>query len=70
MKKRVSIYDIAKFSGVSPAAVSYVINGVNKVSDETRRRVLAAINELGYVPDHNARTLSTVRSHLIGLFCH
>lgn len=68
MKKKISIYDIAKYSNVSPAAVSYVINGVNKVSDATRQKVLAAIDELGYVPDHNARTLSTGKSHLIGLF--
>lgn len=68
MKKKISIYDIAKYSGVSPAAVSYVINGVNKVSEETKIRVLAAIEELGYVPDHNARSLSTGKSHLIGLF--
>ena len=59
MKKKVSIYDIAKYSNVSPAAVSYVINGVNKVSLETRTKVLAAIDELGYVPDHNARSLLT-----------
>lgn len=68
MKNKVSIYDIAKYSEVSPAAVSYVINGVNKVSEETRKKVLKAINDLGYVPNHNARTLSTGKSHLIGLF--
>jgi len=68
MKSKVSIYDIAKYSNVSPAAVSYVINGVNKVSEETRNKVLKAIEELGYVPNHNARSLSTGKSHLIGLF--
>lgn len=67
MKKKISIYDIAKYSNVSPAAVSYVINGKNKVSEETKKKVLAAIEELGYVPDHTARTLSTGKSHLIGL---
>ena len=55
MKKKISIYDIAKYINVSPATVSYVINGVNKVSLETKQKVLAAIEELGYVPDHNAR---------------
>lgn len=68
MKNKISIYDIAKYSEVSPAAVSYVINGVNKVSEETRKKVLKAIEELGYVPNHNARSLSTGKSHLIGLF--
>lgn len=68
MKKRTSIYDIAKYLNVSPATVSYVINGKKKVSEETQKKVFAAIEELGYVPDHNARTLSTGKSHLIGLF--
>ena len=68
MKNKISIYDIAKYSEVSPASVSYVINGKNKVSEETRQKVLKAIEELGYVPNHNARSLSTGKSHLIGLF--
>ena len=68
MKNKLSIYDIAKYSEVSPASVSYVINGKNKVSEETRQKVLKAIEELGYVPNHNARSLSTGKSHLIGLF--
>ncbi|MBQ9730967.1 MAG: LacI family DNA-binding transcriptional regulator [Bacilli bacterium] len=68
MKKNVSIYDIAEYLQVSPATVSYVINGVNKVSEKTKQRILDAIDELGYVPDHNARSLSTGKSHLIGLF--
>ena len=67
MKKKISIYDIAKYCEVSPATVSYVINGKKKVLDETRKKVLAAIDELGYVMDHNARTLSTGKSNLIGL---
>jgi len=68
MSNKVSIYDIAKSINVSPASVSYVINGVNKVSQKTKEKILKAIDELGYVPDHNARTLSTGKSHLIGLF--
>lgn len=32
MKRKISIYDIAKYSNVSPAAVSYVINGMKKES--------------------------------------
>ena len=47
MKNKISIYDIAKYSDVSPASVSYVINGKNKVSEETRQKVLKAIEELG-----------------------
>lgn len=68
MKKKVSIYDIAKYLKVSPATVSYAMNGVKKVSEETREKVMDAIDKLGYVPDHNARYLTTGESHLIGLF--
>ena len=64
---KVSIYDIAKYLGLSPATVSYVINGVDKVSEATKQKVLKAIDELGYVPNYTARTLSTGKSHLIGI---
>ena len=64
---KVSIYDIAKYLGLSPATVSYVINGVDKVSEVTKQKVLKAIDELGYVPNYTARTLSTGKSHLIGI---
>lgn len=67
MKNKVSIYDIAKYVGVSPASVSYVINGVDKVSEETKRKVLDAIKELGYVANYTAKALSTGKSHLIGI---
>lgn len=67
MKNKVSIYDIAKYVGVSPASVSYVINGVNKVSEETKQKVLNAIKELGYVANYTAKALSTGKSFLIGI---
>ena len=67
MNSKVSIYDIAKYLGLSVATVSYVINGVDKVSSKTKERVLAAIDELGYVPNYTARALSTGKSHLIGI---
>jgi len=57
--KRVTINDVAKRAGVSKAAVSYVLNGVDKVSEETRAKVLQAIDELGYVPNISARNLAT-----------
>ena len=68
-KKKVSIYTIAQKIGVSPATVSYVVNGrYNKVSLATRHRILDEIEKSGYVPDVNARGLSCGRSRLIGLF--
>lgn len=68
MTKKVSIYDVAKYCHVSAASVSYVLNGKKKVSLETKKRILKAIDELGFVMDNSARALSTGRSHLIGLF--
>lgn len=67
MSKKISIYDIAKYVGVSPATVSYAINGKKKISLETKQKIFKAIDELCYVPDTMARTLTTGRSHLIGL---
>ncbi len=68
MAKKVSIYDVAKSCHVSAASVSYVLNGKKKVSLETKRKILKAIDELGFVMDSSARALSTGSSHLIGLF--
>ena len=50
--------DVAKRAGVSPSIVSYTINGgPRSVSEETRQRVLAAIEELGYRPNKHAQML-------------
>ncbi len=50
--------DVARLAGVSRAMVSYVLNnGPRKVSDETRSRVLNAIQELGYRPNKYAQGL-------------
>jgi LacI family transcriptional regulator len=60
--------DVGRLAGVSPTAVSFVINGrVGEISEETRDRVLDAIRELGYRPNRAARGLRTRRSHTIGL---
>lgn len=67
MDKKVSIYDIASHLNISAATVSYVINGVPKVGEKTKKRVLDAIEELGYIPNYTARALSTGKSELIGI---
>lgn len=66
-KRKASIYDIAKAVGVSPAAVSYVINNKKKVSDQTRKKILLAMKEMGYVVDHAAVSLSRGKSSIIGV---
>lgn len=56
-----TVRDVALRSGVSPATVSYVLNGrrsgASRISEGTRSRVLAATAELGYAPNHAARSL-------------
>lgn len=60
--------DVAKLAGVSVATVSYVFNnGPQRVSPETRQRVLKAIETLGYRPDAIARSLKTGQTYTVGL---
>lgn len=63
--------DVARRAGVSRATVSYVLNGVTNgkvpISEETRQRVLNAIEELGYVPDARARALRSGDTKTLGL---
>jgi LacI family transcriptional regulator len=67
-QKRVTHKDVAVRAGVSVATVSYVINdGPRPVSVEARRRVEAAIAELGYVPNELARSLRLQQTSLVGL---
>jgi LacI family transcriptional regulator len=60
--------DVAKLAGVSPATVSYVMNnGPRPVSEETRRRVLLAIEQLSYRPNTIARSLKTKKTFTAGI---
>ncbi|MFC7622429.1 LacI family DNA-binding transcriptional regulator [Microlunatus sp. GCM10028923] len=60
--------DVARAAGVSPALVSYVLNGGPRpVSAEARERVLAAVAELNYRPNRIARALRENRTHSIAM---
>jgi LacI family transcriptional regulator len=65
----VTLYDVASVAGVSTATVSRVVHGQDRVRASTRARVLAVIEQLGYVPDGAAQSLSRRRKHVIGLVC-
>lgn len=65
--KRVTIYDVAKEAGVSLATVSRVINGLEIVREETRNRVEAAIERLGYKPNAIAQGLALQKTTTIAL---
>jgi LacI family transcriptional regulator len=63
--------DVARLAGVSRATVSYVVNGLSggrvPISEETRQRVLEAVEELGYEPDARAQALRSGNTKAIGL---
>ncbi|TWF96116.1 LacI family DNA-binding transcriptional regulator [Saccharopolyspora dendranthemae] len=63
----VGIKDVARLAGVSIGTVSNVVNRPQLVSDETRRRVQSAIDELGYVRDESARQLRAGSSRIMAL---
>lgn len=56
-----TVADVAHAAGVSPMTVSRVINRDQRVREETRKKVEAAISALGYVPNAAARTLAGAR---------
>lgn len=65
--KRVTIYEVAKEAGVSLATVSRVINGSDVVRSETKERVEAAIEKLGYKPNAIAQGLALQKTTTIAL---
>jgi LacI family transcriptional regulator len=65
----VTLYDVARLAGVSTATVSRVLHGQDRVRSATRSRVQQVIEELGYVPDGAAQSLSRRRKNVIGLVC-
>ncbi len=67
LKERVTIYEVAKASGVSLATVSRVINNQGNVTEKTREKVQAVIKRLGYKPSGLAQALATNRSTTIGV---
>jgi DNA-binding LacI/PurR family transcriptional regulator len=67
MPSKVTIDTVARHANVSRQTVSNVINAPDMVRDETRARVVAAIEELGYRANLAARQMRTGRSRLIGV---
>ena len=67
LKERVTIYEVAKASGVSLATVSRVINHQGNVTEKTKEKVEATIKRLGYKPSGLAQALATNKSTNIGV---
>jgi LacI family transcriptional regulator len=67
----VTLADVARLAGVSPATVSRVINdSVKKVAPELRERVLAAVAQLHYVPNAHAQNVARPRKSAVGVIVH
>ncbi len=67
MEKRITSKDVAKRAGVSQATVSYVLNRTpnQSISEETRQKVLQAVEDLNYYPDKSARRFRSRRTNCI-----
>jgi len=66
-KKAPTIYDVAKRAGVSITTVSRMLNDPDKVNGETRERVMAAVDALGFMPKAEARARALRRTGRIGV---
>ncbi|SEL54308.1 LacI family DNA-binding transcriptional regulator [Rhodococcus maanshanensis] len=66
-ERRPTSADVARHSGVSRATVSYVLNGRDDhpISEQTKRRVLASVDALGYTPNLAASALRAGRSNIV-----
>lgn len=62
-----SIKDVAREANVSIATVSRVLNDIDVVNEDTKKRVIEAIKKLGYRPNIVARSLKTQRTKTIGI---
>ena len=62
-----SIKDVAREAGVSIATVSRVLNDIDVVNEDTKKKVLEAISKLGYRPNIVARSLKTQRTKTVGI---
>ena len=65
--RRPTMADVATRAGVSRTLVSFILDGKPGASAETRRRVLAVADEIGYRPDSAARLLARGRSRTLGV---
>ncbi len=62
-----TLEDVARRAGVSTATVSKVLSNTPYFTEETRLKVMRAVEELGYVPNLAARALSSGKTHIIAV---
>lgn len=64
---RPTLADVARKAGVGAITVSRALREPERVSEDLRRQIQAAVDELGYVPDPNARALASARAEVFGV---
>jgi DNA-binding LacI/PurR family transcriptional regulator len=62
-----TLEDVARLAGVSTATVSKVLSNTPYFTEETRSRVMRAVDQLGYVPNLAARALSSGKTHIVAV---
>lgn len=62
-----TIADVAQRAGVGAITVSRALREPDRVSEDLRNQIAAAIDELGYVPDRNARALASARDDIVAV---
>ncbi len=70
VEKEITIYDIAKQMGVSPATVSRALNDNTSISITTRKKINALAEKLGYRHNTFASSLRLQKTHTIGVILH
>jgi len=63
----ITIKDVAKLAGVAPSTVSRVIANSNRISQQTKVKVFQAMEQLGYHPNHHARSLAVKSTKCVGI---
>ncbi len=70
MNKRPTLKTVADHAGVSLPTVSQVLRGVGRIGEDTRRRVLASVKDVGYIHDARAASVRTGRSQEVSIIVH
>ncbi len=62
-----TIKDVARYAGVSDTTVSKVLNNKGSISDDTKKRIMEAVEKLDYIPNSAARALVRKKTDIIGV---
>lgn len=66
-KKQFTLHDVAKLAGVSPSTVSRVVSNNPRISKATKMKVEKCMEQLGYYPNANARSLAIKKTDAVGI---